>query len=132
MGLAMSDLARMLLNFGSSEVAKEQIRAKVTEEELTMLQVFGMNDSTGMFTRTEFVILSLMQLRVLTPTSVEEINKRFDTLDIGQTGFLATNDIIHKASSRRLSNMFKNSSISDQNRKISGMNGRVIDKNLGS
>ena len=113
----MSDLTRMLLKFGDPEKAKEQIQAKVSKEELKMLTKFGMDDGSGVFTRTEFIILSLMRLRVLNPAAIEEMNKRFNTLDIGSTGYLSIDDILHQTRSRSITHVFSNKNVNHTDRR---------------
>lgn len=107
----------MLLKFGDPEKAKDEIRAKITEEELNMLSKYGMDDRiTGDFTRTEFIILSLLRLRVLTPSALDEINKRFNTMDIAGSGFLKVDDIVNQSRSRSISRIFRKSNLTANKR----------------
>jgi Ca2+-binding EF-hand superfamily protein len=106
MGLAMADCTRILLTFGDPEKAKEQIQAKVSKEELDMMTKFGLDDGTGKFTRTEFIILSMMRLRVLTPSGIQEMNDRFNTLDIARTGFLNIENILKHEKKRSITELF--------------------------
>ena len=109
MGLAMGNFTRILLKFGGPEEAKKVIQEKVTDEELDMMRKFGLGDGTELFTKTDFVILSLMRLRVLTPSTIHEINDRFNSLDIARCGYLNIDSIVSQSRNRSISHYFGNS-----------------------
>jgi hypothetical protein len=96
MCLAMGNIAALLLKFGDPEKDKQIIRGQITKEELAMMTEFGIDDGDGYVDRAEFILLCAVRLGAATPELVEEINKRFVTLDTGKRGVLTREEILQE------------------------------------
>lgn len=94
MGAAMSSMASMLIQVGDPQETNRIINAKVTEEELNMMQKFGVDDGDGEITRAEYVLLSAMRLGAMTPDLIRAINVRFDKLDVDGSGSLSYDELL--------------------------------------
>ena len=62
---------------------------------------FGIDDGDGMIDRAEFILLCAVRLGAMSPSLIEEINKRFNALDKSGQGVLTHTDILqhHKRKS---------------------------------
>lgn len=105
MCLAMGNIAALLLKFGDPEEDKKIIRGVITREEVEMMKEFGIDDGDGVIDRADFILLCAVRLGAATPELIEEINKRFATLDAGRRGALTREEILQvKIKSRLLVN----------------------------
>ena len=62
MGVAMAEVAQVLISQGDVDEAKEIIDAVVTKEELEFLQELGLEDFDGKVDRAEFIILCMVRM----------------------------------------------------------------------
>lgn len=96
MGIAMGSLAQFLIPGGDLEAAKESINEPVTEEELQMLQKYGLTDDDGIIDKSEFVIMCMVRTGV-DPNLIELIMQRFNLLDDDKSGGLSLAEILQKS-----------------------------------
>lgn len=94
--VAMGNLAALLLKFGDPEKDKHIIRGQVTKEEIDMMKEFGIDDGDKFIDRAEFILLCAVRLGAATPELIEEINKRFATLDTGRRGALTREEMLQE------------------------------------
>lgn len=92
MGVAMAQLATLLVDEGDLEATKEQIVEDVTGEELLMLRKFGLENGDGVIDKAEFIILCMVRMGQ-DPTLIEFIAKRFLELDDDDSGYLTIEEI---------------------------------------
>ena len=90
----MGTVASMIIVVGDPEQAEKCIAAKVTVEELQMMQRFDLNDGDGEISRAEFILLSAVRLGALDPQLIDKINERFVQLDRCDKGMLSYEDLL--------------------------------------
>lgn len=94
MGAAMSSIASMVISVGDPEETDKIINAKVTEDELAMMQKFGIDDGDGEISRAEYILLCAMRLGAMTPDLIAAINDRFNGLDADHNGKLSYDELL--------------------------------------
>lgn len=87
--LAMSNVANVVLKKSTADVAMKTIEAKVTAEEVVMMQRFGLDNGSGRISKGEYILLCAVRLGALSPELVGKINERFNKLDVLQDGCLS-------------------------------------------
>jgi len=92
MGVAMAQLATLLVDESDLEVTKESIVEDVTGEELLMLRKFELENGDGVIDKAEFIILCMVRMGQ-DPLLIEFISKRFDELDDDDSGCLTIEEI---------------------------------------
>lgn len=92
MGMAMAQLATLLVDKGDLEATKKSIVAAVTGEELHMLRRFGLENGDGVIDCSEFIILCMVRMG-LDPTLIEFINSEFKRLDDDNSGYLTIEEV---------------------------------------
>jgi Ca2+-binding EF-hand superfamily protein len=98
MALAMGNIASMLITIGDPDEAEKIIAAKVTLEELNMMQKFDLDDGDGQISRAEYILLCTVRLGALSPELIGKINERFKELDTSGDGVLSTEEILEDPS----------------------------------
>lgn len=96
MCLAMGNVAALLLPFSDPEKDRRIIDGKVTREEVQMMKEFGLSDDAGSIDRAGFILLCSVRLGAATPDLINEIKKRFVTLDSGRRGHLTRDEILQE------------------------------------
>lgn len=94
MALAMGNIASMVITIGDPDEAEKNIAAKVTIEELHMMQKFGLDDGDGQISRAEYILLCAVRLGALAPDLIIKINERFTKLDASGDGNLSYAEIL--------------------------------------
>mmetsp|Transcript_12559 Transcript_12559/g.21013 ORF Transcript_12559/g.21013 Transcript_12559/m.21013 type:complete len:422 (-) Transcript_12559:389-1654(-) len=94
MGLAMANIAAMVITIGDPDEAEKTIAAKVTLEELQMMQRFNLDDGDGQINRAEYILLCCVRLGALSPDLIGKINERFILLDTSGDGMLSHSEIL--------------------------------------
>jgi hypothetical protein len=98
MALAMGTIASMLITMGDPAEAEKTIAARVTLEELSMMQKFDLDDGDGQISRAEYILLCTVRLGALSPELITKINERFIELDTSGDGVLSVEEILEDAS----------------------------------
>lgn len=101
MGLAMANVASLLLTVGDPEEAEKAIAAKVTLEELHMMVEFDLDDGDQIITRAEYILLCAVRLGALNPDLIGKINERFKLLDTSGDGELSYDEILENPEAAR-------------------------------
>jgi hypothetical protein len=94
MGVAMGCVASLVLTIGDPDEAEKQIAAKVTAEELHMMQKFELDDGDGQISRAEYILLCAVRIGALSPDLIGKINERFKILDKSGDGNLDYAEIL--------------------------------------
>lgn len=94
MALAMANIASMVITVGDPDEAEKIIAAKVTCEELHMMQKFDLDDGDGEISRAEYILLCAVRLGALSPELIDKINDRFKKLDKSGDGALSYAEIL--------------------------------------
>jgi hypothetical protein len=94
MALAMGSVASLLISVGDPDEAERAIAAKVTSEELHMMQKFDLDDGDGEISRAEYILLCAVRLGALSPELIGKINERFKQLDTSGDGALSYAEIL--------------------------------------
>lgn len=97
MALAMANIASMVITVGDPDEAEKIIAAKVTCEELHMMQKFDLDDGDGEISRAEYILLCAVRLGALSPELIDKINDRFKKLDKSGDGALSYAEILEHA-----------------------------------
>lgn len=114
MGVAMASLAQLMLPGDDISAARDTILEPVTQEELRMLEQYGLADKDGEIDKSEFIILSMVRLGN-DPALVDLISQRFNELDDDKSGSLSVAEITVSSKSTISSTKAKSiSSSSDQ------------------
>ena len=92
MAIAMASVAKLLIDQGDFQAMQDTIDETVTEEELKMLQRFGLENGDGEFDRAEFIILCMVRMGT-DPNLIEHISDRFKALDKDKGGTLSIQEI---------------------------------------
>ena len=114
MWLAMGNITALLLKFGDPEKDKEKIRGQITKQEIDMMRQLKIDGGDGYLDRGEFFLLCAIRLGATTPELIEEINKRFVTLDAGKRGVLTRSEILQ-----------------EKDKNILSLNERVVSSSMG-
>lgn len=102
MAISFGVLASELVSFGSSaDIINEKINAPITKEELTMMHRFDIEDGSGSFDASEFVIMTLVRIGSLKPTLISLIIDRFNELDTIGAGSITYADLANYRKLRR-------------------------------
>lgn len=99
MALAMGNIAAMVITIGDPEQAEKTIAAKVTVQELHMMQKFDLDDGDGQISRAEYILLCSVRLGALSPDLISKINDRFKLLDTSGDGMLSYAEILENPES---------------------------------
>jgi len=94
MGIAMANIAEMVITIGDPDEAEKTIAAKVTLEELQMMQRFNLDDGDGQINRAEYILLCCVRLGALALDLIGKINERFNLLDRSGDGLLDHAEIL--------------------------------------
>ena len=94
MALTMGLVASMLIDFGDPDEAEKCIAAKVTPNELAMLQKYGLEDGDGEISKAEFILLCAVRLGALSTELIGVINERFKVLDIKKRGSIKYHELL--------------------------------------
>lgn len=94
MAFAMANIAAMLMPGGDTAEAEKAIAAKLTMEELAMMQQFNLDDGDGQISRAEYILLCTVRLGALSPDLIGKINERFKVLDTSGDGTLSYAEIL--------------------------------------
>ena len=93
MGMAMGNTVTLLIKFDDR---KSLIKQKVTRSELDMMKKFGLEDGDGKLDKSEYILLCCVRLGALHTGLVEEIDKRFATLDRNGDGLLTRSELLEE------------------------------------
>jgi hypothetical protein len=94
MGVAMGNIASMVISVGDPGEAERLIAAKVTAKELHMMQKFDLDNGDGQISRAEYILLCSVRLGALSPDLIDKINDRFKALDKSRDGTLDYAEIL--------------------------------------
>ncbi|CAB9514832.1 expressed unknown protein [Seminavis robusta] len=92
MGVAMAQLATLMVDQGDIEVTKKELVEDVTGEELLMLRKFGLENGDGVIDSAEYIILCMVRMGQ-DPSLIEFISNRFKELDDDDSGYLTIEEI---------------------------------------
>jgi hypothetical protein len=96
MGLAMGNLTSLLIKFGDPEKTKKIIKQKVTKAEIEMMTKYGIDDGDGQIDFAEYTLLCCVRLGAMNPGLIDEINKRFATLNVNGNGKLTREELLQE------------------------------------
>lgn len=102
MAMAMARLASDFVVFGDPNAAEKAIYAKVTRQEVAMMQKYQLDDGDGEISKAEFILLCAVRLGALDPKLVAVIHDRFDELDADKSGTLDYDEICEELVAREL------------------------------
>jgi hypothetical protein len=100
MGLAMATIASTFISTSSVEETHEILSQAVSDEEIKMMQKFGLENDDGNIDFSEFLILCLIRLNAVNPQLVSFIKGKYDIYDLNSDGSL-TYEEIRLASAQR-------------------------------
>lgn len=72
---------------------EEQMKARVTDEELDTMKACGMENGDGFIDASEFVILILVRIHAVNPELISVIEERFADLDADNSGTLSYDEL---------------------------------------
>jgi Ca2+-binding EF-hand superfamily protein len=72
---------------------EEQMKARVTDEELDTMKACGMENGDGFIDASEFVILILVRIHAVNPELISVIEERFADLDSDNSGTLSYDEL---------------------------------------
>ena len=70
------------------------INAKVSADDLLMMQKFGLENSDGNIDKAEFITLCMLRLGAVDPELVAAIVNRYDELDVSKDGVLSYKELL--------------------------------------
>ena len=100
MGVAMASLANLFTTSQSKSLERtaKTIAEPITEEEIKMMNEFGLDNGDNQIDRTEFIILSMVRIGT-DPRLIKYISNRFKELDTDGSGSLSYNEAFSKSDS---------------------------------
>ena len=107
MAISLGMIANSVSNIGGSRLLEEKISARITDEEIDMMESFGIVDDDGSIDAKEFAILTLVRIGALQPSLICMIHERFEEIDDNKTGSI-TYDALKNHSSSKMSAVGKN------------------------
>lgn len=96
MAFAMANLASFFIVTNHPHDTDKTIRAKMTHEELHMMERFGLENGDGEVDRAEFIVLCMVRLGAATPDLVQRIVDRFVELDSSKDGILSYKELLEE------------------------------------
>lgn len=108
-GIAMGNLAsQMLFTIERVEEVQGLIDQPVTETELNMMKMFGLEDGDGEVDKAEFVILCMARMGAADPSIIQLIVDKFQSLDKSRDGSLSYAELMGKTESEIADNSTSN------------------------
>lgn len=91
---ALGQFADILINLMTPNYdLEEQMKARVTDEELEIMKACGIEDGDGFIDASEFVILILVRIHAVNPELISVIEERFVELDADNSGTLSYEEL---------------------------------------
>lgn len=72
---------------------EEQMKARITDEELDTMKACGMENGDGFLDASEYVILILVRIHAVNPELISVIEERFADLDADNSGNLSYEEL---------------------------------------
>lgn len=107
MAISLGMIANSVSNIGGSRLLEQKISARITDEEIDMMESFGIVDDDGSIDAKEFAILTLVRIGALQPSLICMIHERFEEIDVDKKGSI-TYDDLKNHSSAQMSSIGKN------------------------
>ena len=107
MAISLGLIANSVSNIGGSRILDEKISARITDEEIDMMESFGIVDDDGSIDAKEFAILTLVRIGALQPSLICMIHERFEEIDEKKTGSI-TYDALKNFGSSKMTAYGKN------------------------
>jgi Ca2+-binding EF-hand superfamily protein len=92
----LGQFADYLVNMAPNFDLEEQMKARVTDEELDTMKACGMENGDGFIDASEFVILILVRIHAVNPELISVIEERFADLDADNSGTLSYDELTHR------------------------------------
>jgi len=93
MAISLGMIANSVSNMGGSRLLEQKISARITDEEVDMMESFGIVDDDGCIDAKEFAILTLVRIGALQPSLICMIHERFEEIDVNKTGSITYDDL---------------------------------------
>jgi hypothetical protein len=106
MAISLGMLANSVSNIGGSRLLEQKISARITDEEIDMMESFGIVDDDGSIDAKEFAILTLVRIGALQPSLICMIHERFEEIDENKTGSITYEDLKNHGKSNNMSSSF--------------------------
>lgn len=100
MAISLGMIANSVSNIGGSRLLEQKLSARITEEEIEMMESFGIVDDDGTLDAKEFAILTLVRIGALQPSLICMIHERFEEIDVNKTGKITYDDLMRHGSSK--------------------------------
>lgn len=89
MNIAMGVIANAVVSsHESAESLRDKMMARITETELELMKIFGIEDGSGDIDAKEFVVLTLVRIGALEPELIKMITELYDNLAEDSSGAL--------------------------------------------
>ena len=100
MAISLGMIANSVSNIGGSRLLKQKISARISDEEIDMMESFGIVDDDGSIDAKEFAILTLVRIGALQPSLICMIHERFEEIDVNKTGSITYEDLKNHTSAK--------------------------------
>ena len=96
MGIAVGELARLLIEGNAKARIERDIKAKYVKTEIEMMKTLGIENEMRKVNKYEFLLLTLARLHIVDNFLINRIYKRFEELDVLKDNYLSYGELLEE------------------------------------